>query len=447
MTARIGFIGAGKMAEALMAGLLAKGVCSKDDIIACAPSEGTRRHISETYGIGMFQTATEVVSRVDEVVLAVKPAQVRTVMVDEGAASAFRPGTILLSVVAGLTVNGLKSYVPDAKIVRVMPNHCVAVLEGAMGYTTDGTLTPEELDGVSSILGSVGLAVQVPEEKMDAITGLAGSSPAFIYQVIDAMADAGVLNGIPRKDAITLAAQSVLGAAKMVLETGRHPDQLKDEVCSPGGTTIEGVRAAEDMGLRSAMIAAVDAAVSKSREMSRRSAPEERLREAHDHPGTVGPYRSGVPVQVLLVGDGGVHHPDALLLRLPQLRVPLPLIGDEHDLVDAVHQRAGLLRAVHPVVVDLLRYASRLVLASRELVGRVVGDLGDVVPGHPLRLVGQHVLPRGVVQEPPVVLQRVGAEGVTPLVGMLEYPAPGVDEGRERGVVDEQIVLRPDRIP
>lgn len=386
MTARIGFIGAGKMAEALIAGLLAKGVYGKDEIVACAPSQTTRDHIAGTYGIEMFQTAEDVTSRAPVIVLAVKPAQVRTVMVDEG--TGFKPGTILLSVVAGLSVNALKSYVPDAKIVRVMPNHCVAVLEGAMGYSTDGTLTDEEGEMVASVLGAVGLAVEVPEDKMDAITGLAGSSPAFIYQVIDAMADAGVLNGIARKDAIRLAAQSVLGAARMVLETGRHPDVLRDEVCSPGGTTIEGVRAAEDLGLRSAMIAAVDAAVCKSRQMSRRSAPEERLGEAHDHPGTVGPYRSGVPVQVLLVGDGGVHHPDALLLRLPQPRLPLVTVLDEHYLVDAVHELACLLRAGHPVVVDLLRDAPRLVLAPGELVRRVIGYLRDVVTGHPLGLIG-----------------------------------------------------------
>ena len=265
--ARIGFIGAGKMAEALIAGLISKNVFSKDEIIACAPSEGTRKHMQETYGIGMFQTAAEVTSRTKIVVIAVKPKQVPHVFIDEGAKVA--PGSIVLSVVAGLTVEGIKSYVPDTKVVRVMPNHCVAVLEGAMGYTTDGSLTADEKKMVTSALEAVGLAVEITEDQMDTITGLAGSSPAFLYMIIDAMADAGVLNGIPRKDAIRLAAQSMLGSAKMVLETGKHPDQLRDEVCSPAGTTIEGVRAAEDMGLRSAMIAAVDAAVAKSRSMTK----------------------------------------------------------------------------------------------------------------------------------------------------------------------------------
>ncbi len=265
MTSRIGFIGAGKMAEALIAGLISKGVFGKDEIVACAPSEKTRKHMSETYGIRMCQTAKEVTAETSLVVLAVKPYQVQGVFVDEG--TRVKAGSTVLSVVAGLSIEKLKSYVPDSKIVRVMPNHCVAVLDGAMGYSTDGSLTGEELAGIEDILKAVGLAVEIPENKMDVITGLAGSSPAFMYMIIDAMADAGVLNGLPRDDAILLAAQSMLGSAKMVLETGKHPDKLKDEVCSPSGTTIEGVRAAEEMGLRAAMIAAVDAAVEKSRRM------------------------------------------------------------------------------------------------------------------------------------------------------------------------------------
>lgn len=267
MTARIGFIGAGKMAEALIAGLIAKNVYTKDEIIACAPSQGTRDHMCQTYGIRMFATASEVAAETKLAVLAVKPKQVPHVFVDEG--TRMQEGTTILSLVAGLTIDKLKTYVPDSKIVRVMPNHCVAVLEGAMGYATDGTLSPEEASDIASVLEAVGLAVEITEDQMDVITGLAGSSPAFLYLVIDAMADAGVLNGLPRKDAIRLAAQSMLGSAKMVLETGKHPDVLRDEVCSPAGTTIEGVRAAEDLGLRSAMIAAVDAAVQKSRSMTR----------------------------------------------------------------------------------------------------------------------------------------------------------------------------------
>lgn len=265
MTADIGFIGAGKMGGALIGGLLSKRVFEADRIVACTGSEESRRRVAEEYGIRTVPGPAEVCSESRIIVLAVKPKQVPEVVYAMGDAS----GKILVSVVAGLTVEQLKSYVPDVKIVRVMPNHCCMVLEGAMGYCDDGTLTDSERDEVAGILGSVGLAVSVSESEMDIVTGIAGSSPAFIYLVIDAMADAGVLNGLKRDAAIRLAAQSVLGAAKMVLETGKHPDILRDEVCSPGGTTIEGVRELEDRGLRAAMIAAVDVTAEKSRRMTR----------------------------------------------------------------------------------------------------------------------------------------------------------------------------------
>ena len=265
MTADIGFIGAGKMGGALIGGLLSKRVFEADRIVACTGSEESRRRVAEEYGIRTVPGPAEVCSESRIVVLAVKPKQVPEVISEMGDVS----GKILVSVVAGLTVEQLKSYVPDVKIVRVMPNHCCMVLEGAMGYCDDGTLTDSEREEVAGILGSVGLAVSVSESEMDIVTGIAGSSPAFIYLVIDAMADAGVLNGLKRDAAIRLAAQSVLGAAKMVLETGKHPDVLRDEVCSPGGTTIEGVRELEDRGLRAAMIAAVDVTAEKSRRMTR----------------------------------------------------------------------------------------------------------------------------------------------------------------------------------
>lgn len=265
MTADIGFIGAGKMGGALIGGLLSKRVFEADRIVACTGSEESRKRVAEEYGIRTVPGPAEVCSESRIIVLAVKPKQVPEVVSEMGDVS----GKILVSVVAGLTVEQLKSYVPDVKIVRVMPNHCCMVLEGAMGYCDDGTLTDSEREEVAGILGSVGLAVSVSESEMDIVTGIAGSSPAFIYLVIDAMADAGVLNGLKRDAAIRLAAQSVLGAAKMVLETGKHPDVLRDEVCSPGGTTIEGVRELEDRGLRAAMIAAVDVTAEKSRRMTR----------------------------------------------------------------------------------------------------------------------------------------------------------------------------------
>lgn len=254
------------MAEALIGGLIGKSIFSKDEIVACAPSAKTREHITGAYGVETFATAAEVVGRADLLVLAVKPKHVAGLFEDEGIV--IGGGKTLVSIVAGLPIDKLKTYVPDAKIVRVMPNHCCMVLEGAMGYTCDDSMDADDRAGIARILESVGLAVEVQESYMDAITGIAGSSPAFMYLVIDAMADAGVMNGLSRADSIQLAAQSMLGAAKMVLETGKHPDVLRDEVCSPAGTTIVGVKTLEDKGLRSAMIAAVDNTIAKSRSMS-----------------------------------------------------------------------------------------------------------------------------------------------------------------------------------
>ncbi|MBO4764030.1 MAG: pyrroline-5-carboxylate reductase, partial [Candidatus Methanomethylophilaceae archaeon] len=298
----VGFIGAGKMGEALIAGMISKKVFPEDRIIACAPSEETRVRVGNTYGIKTCETAEEMSRHADVLVLAVKPKHVPDVFAQKLEIK----GKVLISVVAGLSLERLEKLAPGAKAVRVMPNHCCMVLEGAMGYACSPGLGCDDKKEVERMLSATGLAVEVPESEMDAITGIAGSSPAFMYMIIDAMADAGVLNGLSRKDSIRLAAQSMLGAAKMVLETGKHPDQLKDEVCSPGGTTIEGVRALEDMGLRSAMIAAVDGAVEKSRMMSgRRSPSEKRLQQRHPYAGGVAPYGPGLPVQVLLVADGG----------------------------------------------------------------------------------------------------------------------------------------------
>ncbi len=266
MSKGIGFIGAGKMAEALIGGLIAKNVFSKDEIVACAPSEKTRAHIEGTYGVKMYAKASDVVAETDLIVLAVKPKNVGPLFTEEHLE--IGKGKTLISIVAGLSLKKMNSYVPDAKKIRVMPNHCCMVLEGAMGYTCDPSVNDSDKKEIEKILSSVGLAIEVPESQMDAITGIAGSSPAFMYMVIDAMAEAGVLNGLSRNQAVKLAAQSMLGAAKMVLETGKHPDQLRDEVCSPGGTTIVGVRILEDMGMRSSISSAVDGTIARSKEMS-----------------------------------------------------------------------------------------------------------------------------------------------------------------------------------
>ncbi len=266
-TVRIGFIGAGRMAGAMIDGLIEQHVYDRDEIIACAPTKETRDRMCQHAGISMYEKASEIAPLTDVIVIACKPKNIPPLFTEEG--FSVGPGTLLISIAAGVKIETLQGYAPGAKIVRAMPNHCCMVLEGAMGYACDPSLGEGEREQVARMLEAVGMAVEVPESDMDAITGIAGSSPAFMYMVIDAMADAGVLNGLSRADSIRLAAQSMLGAAKMVLETGKHPDQLKDEVCSPAGTTIVGVRTLEDGGLRSSVIAAVDETIARSRSMSR----------------------------------------------------------------------------------------------------------------------------------------------------------------------------------
>lgn len=268
MSVKIGFIGAGKMASAMIGGIISSGLYAKDEVAACAPSASTRNEVASKYGIKAYETAAEMAAATDFLVLAVKPYQLQGLFAEDGLA--IGSSHLVMSIVAGVKIADLEAYVPDSKIVRVMPNHCCLVGEGAAGYSRGTKATDGDVEKVRSVLSSSGAAEEVRESDLDAVTGLAGSSPAFMYMVIDAMADGGVLCGIPRDKAIRLAAQSMLGAAKMVLETGEHPDKLKDGVCSPGGTTIEGVRVLEDSCVRSAFIAAVEASILKSREMGRK---------------------------------------------------------------------------------------------------------------------------------------------------------------------------------
>ncbi len=267
MSMRIGFIGAGKMATAMMEGIIAKGLCGKDDVVACCRTESTKKKIEDTIGVECYLDAKPVFERSDVIVIAVKPNQVKDVLLTN--IEAITTKKLIISVAAGVTIGTLENYVPDSKIVRVMPNVCSTVLEGASSYTLGTNATKEDGAIVKSILDAIGMSFEISEDKIDAVTGLSGSSPAYMFMVIDALADGGVLMGLPRDLALRLAAQTMLGSAKTYLETGRHPDELKDSVCSPGGTTIEGVKVLEESNLRAALINAVRASAMRSKEMSR----------------------------------------------------------------------------------------------------------------------------------------------------------------------------------
>ena len=264
MTYGIGFIGAGKMATAMIEGIVAKGLYRRDDIVACCRSESTKARI-EGIGVTCYLEPGPVFEQCDLIVIAVKPNQIKDILTTNTVANSTKK--LLISVAAGVKISTLESYVPDSKIVRVMPNVCSTVLEGASSYTLGTKATPEDGLKVKAILEAIGFAFEVPEKDIDAVTGLSGSSPAYMFMVIDAMTDAGVQLGLSKDLARKLAAQTMLGSAKTVMETGREPEELKQSVCSPGGTTIEGVKVLEERDMKGAMIDAIKASAEKSKRM------------------------------------------------------------------------------------------------------------------------------------------------------------------------------------
>ena len=263
---KIGFIGCGNMATAILKGILKSGEVAAADIIASAKSDKTREKIEKELGIQKADTNAQVVDFADVVFLAVKPQFLEGVL-DEIKASV-KEGQIFISIAPGKTLEWLADHLgKDTKIIRTMPNTPAMVKEGMMGMCKNELVTDEELQQVKEICESFGKAEVVPESLIDVVVGVSGSSPAYVFMFIEAMADAAVADGMPRAQAYKFAAQSVLGSARMVLETGRHPGELKDMVCSPGGTTIEAVRVLEEKGMRSAVIEASKACVKKGKEM------------------------------------------------------------------------------------------------------------------------------------------------------------------------------------
>jgi len=267
MAKKIGFIGAGNMAEALMRGVISKKLCGKDDIIASEIYEPRRKFISKELGVEVSPDSKDVIKAAKFVILAVKPQQIGDVMTS--LKGIFTKEHLLMSIAAGVTIETLKSYVPDSKIVRVMPNQPCMVLASASAYSCSDNVTEDDKKAVKDVLDAVGISMELKEELLDAVTGVSGSGPAYAYMIIGAMSDGGVLMGLPRDVSTKLAAQTLLGAAKVILETGEHPDKMKDIVCSPGGTTIEAVKILEDYGVRAAMISAVEAAVTRSKELGK----------------------------------------------------------------------------------------------------------------------------------------------------------------------------------
>ena len=268
MDKKIGFIGCGSMGSAMTNGILSSGLCAAGQITASAHSQSTLDRLSKAYGIRVTADNREVTKSSDIIFLAVKPHMYKSIIkeirndVDEE--------KLIVAIAAGISHSKLDDYFgKPVKIIRAMPNTPATVLEAMSALSPNRLVTEEDLNTVTAVFESFGKAEVVPESLMDAVTGVSGSSPAYVYLFIEAMADAAVADGMPRAQAYKFAAQSVYGAAKMVIETGKHPGELKDAVCSPGGTTIAAVAKLEEAGLRNAVISAQRCCVEKSKKMGK----------------------------------------------------------------------------------------------------------------------------------------------------------------------------------
>ncbi len=265
---RIGFIGCGNMGFAMIGGILKSGVSTALQITASAGTKETLDRVSRSYGIRTTLSNAEVIKNSDIVFLAVKPNLYETVIKE--IRNDTDDGKIIVAIAAGVSLSRLNHFFQKpVKAVRAMPNTPAMALEAMSALTPNDCVTETEMQYVISLFESFGQAEIVPESLMDAVTGVSGSSPAYVYLFIEAMADAAVADGMPRKQAYKFAAQAVYGAAKMVLTTGKHPGELKDAVCSPGGTTIEAVAKLEELGLRHTVIQSQRSCTAKSKEMSK----------------------------------------------------------------------------------------------------------------------------------------------------------------------------------
>ena len=267
---RIGFIGAGNMAEALIRGLIDSGTVNPQQISAAEPLPDRRRYMETTYGIGVTADNQELVKAADVLVLAVKPQVAAEVL--SAMAPFTGPAKLLISIVAGLTTAVIQQALAvDTRIIRTVPNTPVFVGEGMVAVANDGPAHPEDFTAAESLFSPVARTAPMPEKLMDAALGVSGSGPAYVFMMIEALADGGVKMGLPRPTALTLAAQTLLGAAKMCLESGKHPGQLRDMVTSPAGTTIAALHRMEAAGVRAALIDAVEAAALRAAELGRQA--------------------------------------------------------------------------------------------------------------------------------------------------------------------------------
>ncbi len=263
---KIGFLGAGKMAGALASGFVNARLVKANQLVAADPFDAARKQFGAETGAKTVTANIEAAKAANVLILATKPDQVAAALAE--ISGAFTQKHLLISIAAGVTLAKLEAALPaGARVIRVMPNTPALVGAGASGFALGKNATAADGELARKLLSAVGLALPVKENLLDAVTGLSGSGPAYVYQFIEALSDGGVAAGLPRDVATKLAAQTVLGGAKMVLETGQHPGTLKDQVTSPGGTTIEGIHELEKGKLRATVMSAVRAATEKSKKL------------------------------------------------------------------------------------------------------------------------------------------------------------------------------------
>jgi pyrroline-5-carboxylate reductase len=269
MSKKVSFIGCGNMAQAMIGGMVKSGVVLKEDITASASSNTNLDAVEEKYGIVTTLDNKAAAKLADVLILAVKP-NIYPIVIEE-IKNYIKEDTLIVTIAAGITMSFMeKALGKEAKVIRTMPNTPAMVGEGMSAVCYNSNVAEEELNLVLDLFKSFGKTEVIDEKLMDAIPAVSGSSPAYVFMFIEALADGAVRDGIPRSKAYKMAAQAVLGAAKMVLDTGMHPGTLKDNVCSPGGTTIEAVYALEKNNFRGTVIDAMKACTEKTKEMSKK---------------------------------------------------------------------------------------------------------------------------------------------------------------------------------
>jgi len=263
---KVAILGAGKMGEAIISGLLKSGEYETQDIQAFEIIKSRSKYISQTYNVKCVDNARDAVSFANIIIIAVKPGDVKKALEQIG--PTMKPGKVVVSIAAGVTLDFLRKYLPkNIAVVRVMPNMACMVREAMIVVCPSENTKKQELGMVTGTLSLLGRVIKLDEKYLNLATGLVGSGPAYIYLIIEALADAGVRLGLPKDISTLLAAQTTLGAAKMVVETGEHPAKLKDMVTTPAGTTIEGLLALEEGKLRAAIINAVTRAAERARQL------------------------------------------------------------------------------------------------------------------------------------------------------------------------------------